>query len=53
MFPIAGQSAGPNGLAFLWTLVGSLGVKQAKKHFFLSKIDFLKNRNRALQLMLK
>ena len=26
MFPLAGQTAGPNGLIFLWTLMGSLGV---------------------------
>ena len=36
MFPIAGQTAGPNGLKFLLTFMGSLGVTKAK-----TKFDFL------------
>ena len=31
MLPIAGQTAGPNGLNFLWKLRGGRGVFKAKK----------------------
>ena len=33
MLSIVGQTAGPNGLNFLWKLTGSLGVSKAKKKF--------------------
>ena len=33
MLPKAGQTAGPNRLKFLWTLMGGRGVSQAKKKF--------------------
>ena len=33
MFPLAGQTAGLNGLNFLWTLMGSLGVTKADFEF--------------------
>ena len=38
MFPLAGQTAGPNGLIFLGTLMGSREVTKAKKikFFFLT-----------------
>ena len=40
MFPIAGQTAGPNGLNFLREPMGAPGVTKAKKIDF-----FFKNRN--------
>ena len=33
MLPIAGQTAGPIGLIFLWTLMGVKGLKN-RKYFF-------------------
>ena len=36
MFPIAGQTAGPIGLKFLWTLMDGRGGGGAKKEFFCS-----------------
>ena len=61
MFPIAGQTAGPNGLNFMWTLIGDRGVLKAKKirHFFLSifyfffENFFFHGQRRALQLVYK
>ena len=29
MFPLSGQTTGPNGLILMWTLMGSLGVTYA------------------------
>jgi hypothetical protein len=40
MLPIAGQTAGPMGLNFLWTLMGGRGVFKAKKTIFFSKFFF-------------
>jgi len=43
MIPLADQTAGPNGLIFLWTLMGSLGVEKCKTKigpFFLNFIFF-------------
>ena len=39
MLPIAGQTAGPNRLNFLWTLMAGRGVFYAKKNsnFFMFK----------------
>ena len=34
MFPIAGQTAGPNGLKFLWTLMGGGGCLRLKGSHF-------------------
>ena len=38
MLPIAGQTAEPNGLNYLWTLRGGRGVFKAKKNRFKKKI---------------
>jgi len=38
MLPIAGQTAGPNELTFLWTLRGGRGVLKAKKSKYFFKI---------------
>ena len=52
MMHIAGQTARPIGLNFLWTLMGGLGVLKAKKSefFFQNKKNFHGQR-RALQLV--
>ena len=53
MLPIAGQTAGPNGLTFLWTLRGGQEVSLAKKKieiFFFKK--FFHGPRRVLQLVL-
>ena len=34
MLSISGQTAGPNGLNFLWTLMGDQGVSKAKLKIF-------------------
>ena len=52
MLPIAGQTAGPNGLIFLWKLTGSRGegVSEAKKN--LKKLQFFfYGQRRVLQLV--
>ena len=43
MLPIAGQTAGPNMLKILWTLMGGRGQKIQK--------FFLRGQRRALQLI--
>ena len=37
MFPIAGQTARPIGLNFLWTLMGVWGVSKVSKKFEIKK----------------
>ena len=44
MFPIAGQTAGPNGLKCLWTLMGGRGCYRLKKiRNFVFEIFFFQN----------
>ena len=42
MFPIAGQTAGPIELTFLWTLMGGRGVSKAKIWTFFIFFEILK-----------
>ena len=58
MFPLTGQTAGPNELYFLWTLMGSLGVTKAVensifyKFFFVFFFCLFHRQRRAFQLVL-
>ena len=47
MFPISGQTSGPNGLKFLSKLMGSPGGTKPNKHliFFLIQFFFLTKQN--------
>ena len=54
MLPIAGQTAEPNGLNCLFTLMEAGGVSQAKKFemfFFSNFFNFFNGQRRALQLV--
>ena len=56
MLPIAGQTAGPIGLKFLWTLIGGRGVTKDKKSDFILLIEmfiliFFHGQRRDLQLV--
>ena len=51
MFPIAGQTAGPIGLKFLWTLIVGRGVFYARKNSKFVFQFFFHGQRRALQLV--
>jgi len=53
MFLLADQTAGPNGLIFLLTLLGRLGVFKVKNNFFIFYFFkfFSHGQRRALQLV--
>ena len=50
MFPIAGQTAGPNGLTFFVDTLGSLGGHRLKENFFLT-LPLFHGQRRALQVV--